>query len=143
MHNFCGQMLVLTIQQCMTQNLWQTSKQRSFNQKGGYCFRFCKSMTKEAREEARRRERKLCHRSKHWHQVSSEPGHSFMSPESWRIRDWWSPLNWVPSPSWLCWSPFQWKVNGRVGKPHVGRQFDDVPCCGGHDGCVGPIQEVW
>ena len=30
--------------------------------------------------EARRRERRLSHRSLHWHQVLLEPGHSFMSP---------------------------------------------------------------
>ena len=67
-------------------DLHQTSWQRSFNWKGCHCFRFCKSMTKEAR----RGERELSCRSMHWHHVLSELGHSFMGPESWTPWDWWS-----------------------------------------------------
>ena len=68
-------------------------------------FRFHKSMTREAR----RGERGLSCGSLHWHQVLSEPGHSFTSHESWMFGDWPLPLNWAPSrmtmADWFPWRP--------------------------------------
>ena len=82
------EVLVPSVQQCVwLGTCMKISQQRSFNWKGHCHFRFHKSMTKEAR----RGERKLSCGSKHQHQVSSEHGHSFMSPES--------PTNWAASPT--------------------------------------------
>ena len=91
--------LVLSVQWCVVWDLHHTSQQRSFNQEGHHHFGFCKSMTKEAR----RQERKLSCESKHWHQVPSEPGHSFTSPESQMLRDWRWTFDGAQSPSLASW----------------------------------------
>ena len=86
-------LLVLSIQQCVAQDLHQTSQQRLFNWKGHHCFRFHESKTKEAR----RQERKLSLGSKHLHQVHSQPRCSLTIPKSWTVWDWLSSTNWALS----------------------------------------------
>ena len=55
-------------------------------------FRFCKSMTRDARGE-----RGLSHGSFTSASSSEEPGYLFTYPESWIPRDWQSPLNRAPT----------------------------------------------
>ena len=71
-------LLVPSVQQCMAWELCQTLRTKIRQLEKSLLFWvLCKSMTRKARRE----ERRLSCQSRHWHQVSSEPGHSFHKPQ--------------------------------------------------------------